>query len=210
MSSKSKSLSDILKSSDNNEKEIYFTGSMLFISAETQKLRDINLLKNMMQFHIEQDKAFWFEDHKKFMTRLLKKKKVGLKKMSASSNVEQKPRVMFNQNSCPNLLKSFQKPVLCQKSISQDFTHQPQKRVSVQQTSAESFDVAPQLQQLCKNCMKIKGKGRVRALVQLFNKINSSQRSGAIKKKKHSTVFKFSPDYFKKSPNKAGNYMIFV
>ena len=190
----------------NKEDKIYFSGSMLFISAQTQLLQDINLLKTLMQFHIETDREFWFEDHKTFLRDLLERKqKIGTPSPVPSPGSFDKPAVV---------LRSTLENVIL-------------KRLSVQQTSAESFDFAETLHGrrvlMCASCVKLKqGRGRVKVLVHLFNKI-STQKSHVAEKyrgvKKPSLkslaqhkrrVFRFSPENFRRRRKKSKKKKVWI
>ena len=174
------------------EDSIYFSGSMLFISAQTQLLQDINLLKNLMQFHLETDRGFWEEDHKTFLRELLERKQK-----------DSTPSPDLPSPGHPD------KPVVLRSHLGQV----PLKRWSIQQTSVGSFDFADALQgrgvMLCASCAKMKGgRGRVKVLVQLFNKIANQKIHVSEKYRKKpslklltqhkSHVFRFSPEYFRR------------
>ena len=188
------------------EESIYFSGSMLFISAQTQRLQDINLLKSLIQFHLDTDAKFWLEDHNAFLKDLLQKKQ---KEGSPVPSPASAGKAVVLRSAPENV---------------------PPKRLSIQQTSVESFDFAGPLsaradtQPLCADCAKLKqGGGRVKVLVQLFNKIANQKVTekyrGATKSLRKrsahgkSRVFRFSPEYFRRhnrNSNKKVNLMICV
>ena len=138
-----------------SSKNISFAGTMSFITNQTFRLRDIHLLKNLLQYHVDTDSDFWLEAYRTFSKEL-------------EDSKAKRKRKQFSEVAPHNFIAA-----VVNKQKRNGWLDG--KRVSVLQTSVSSIDLtAPRRSRdtrhglLCKECSNCKGS--VRSLVNVLNR----------------------------------------
>lgn len=170
---------------DSSSPTVSISGTMVYLTDQTSRLRDINILSNMAQYHLQHEHQFWSRDYEQFMKELIMKKSRRIKHISLPVQNEQIIRASdrLSPNPIPKTSKSIQR--VLQSAICKCTLFGKQSRdVAIRQTSGGSWEAKGDL---CCNCAREPSR-RLKPFMSLFRRNVAEETSH----------FRYSPDHIKR------------